>query len=156
MTFHADSPQMAIFLVFGIAVGGVLLVALGILIWAVMRHSRRNRELLHTERMRALELGQPASFSEPDKLQEKYAHNAFWIAFWVGAGVPMVAAGAAAQVMTQANVHELGLTLAIWGGVAVISIASVVCATVLMVSARRVGWHAERNVARSSVGDHAP
>jgi hypothetical protein len=150
MTSHADAPQMAIFLVFGVAVGGVLLLAIGILFWALFRHSRRNRELLHTERMKALELGQPASFSEPDKLQEKYAHNAFWIAFWVGAGVPMVAAGAAAQVMTQANVHELGLTLAIWGGVAVISIASVICATVLMVSARHMPISVERTAPRSS------
>jgi hypothetical protein len=100
MTHQADSAYVLLLPVW-IAVGGVLFLALGILFWAVMRHSRRNRELLHTERMRALELGQPASFSEPDKLQEKYAHNAFWIAFWIGAGVPMVAAGAAAQVMTR-------------------------------------------------------
>jgi hypothetical protein len=70
MTHQVDSAYLFLLPVW-CAIGGVLLLALAILVWALMRHSRRNRELLHTERMRALELGQPASFSEPDKLQEK-------------------------------------------------------------------------------------
>jgi hypothetical protein len=150
-----DAPQLAIFLVFGIAIGGVLLLSIGILIWAIMRHSRRNRELLHTERMKALEVGQSPGFSEPDQLQEKYTHNAFWIAFWVGAGVPIAAAHAAAYFLTHANVHELGLILATWIGVVVISVASVVCATVVMVSARRVARHSEKPSSGSSSGSVA-
>ncbi len=131
---HAD--QTAAFLVIGTVAGGVLLLSLGIMVGMLMRHSRKSRELLHTERMKALELGQPASFSDPDKLQEKYAYSTFWIAFWIGAGVPAAAAWAAAYVMIQPQLQELGIVIAMWSSVAVVSIASVICATVLMVSAR--------------------
>ena len=145
---HAD--QTAAFLVIGTVAGGVLLLSLGIMVGMLMRHSRKSRELLHTERMKALELGQPASFSDPDKLREKYAYSTFWIAFWIGAGVPAAAAWAAAYVMIQPQLQELGIVIAMWSSVAVVSIASVVCATVLMVSARRMPVSVERTAPRSS------
>jgi hypothetical protein len=146
---NADTQIHAFFMFVWIAVGGVVLIAVGIMVWAILRHARRNRELLHTERMKALEVGQSPGFSNPDKLQEKYAHNAFWIAFWVGAGVPIGAAHAAAYFLTHADVRELGQTLVIWIGVVVISCASVICATVIMVSARRVARHADISASRS-------
>jgi len=142
---------MTALLVIGTVAGGVLLLCLGVLVWMLMRHSRKNRELLHKERMKALELGQPASFSEPDKLQEKYAYNAFWIAFWIGAGVPAATAWAAAYAMIQLHLQELGIAIAMWSSVAVVSIASVVCATVLMVSARRVPVSGERTAPRNAL-----
>jgi hypothetical protein len=149
---HADSTQMYMFWApLGLAVGAVLLVSIGALVWMLMRHSRKNRELLHMERMKALEMGQPAGLSEPDKLQEKYAYNAFWIAFWVGAGVPAAAVWAAAYATTQPNGQEMAIAIAIWSSVTAVSIPSVVCATVLMVSARRMPMSVERTGPRNSV-----
>src|ERR1700730_11994159 len=147
----SSTDQMAALLVIGTVAGGVLLVCLGMLVWMLMRHSRKNRELLHKERMKALELGQPAGFSEPDKLQANYAHNAFWIAFWIGAGLPAAVAWAAAYVMIQPHLQELGIVIAMWSSVAVVSIASVVCATVLMVSARRVPVSGETTSPRNAL-----
>jgi hypothetical protein len=131
------SPQQAPWFVVGVVMAVLLLAVLAIFFLLVLRHAQNNRNLLHTERMKALELGQPLGFTEYEKLQEKHAHNAFWIAFWVGAGVPISAAWAAAYSMPQASAKDLGVTLAMWISVAAISTASVICATVLMMKARR-------------------
>jgi hypothetical protein len=138
----------------GLTVVGVFLFGL-IVLWSVMRHLRRSRELLHTERLRALEVGQSPGFSDPEEGQKRYAHNIFWIAFWVGAGVPMAAASAAASVTNQEKVSQFGLMLAMWISVAVISVASVICATVLMVKARSAASHGEKTGPRPPAGTAA-
>lgn len=48
--------------------------------------------------------------------------------------------------MIQTNLQEFGIILVIWLGVAVVSVASVICATVLMISSRNL----------SAKGDMAP
>jgi ABC-type nickel/cobalt efflux system permease component RcnA len=157
----ADLPQFtSTELIIGLTVGGILLVVL-IILWMVMRHLRKCRELLHKERLKALELGQSPNFSTPEKDQEQdapkgqehYADNASWIAFWIGAGVPASAAWAAASVAIQGNLRELGsgLVLGIWITVAVVSVASVVCATILMIKARRGATNDKKPGPHSSV-----
>jgi hypothetical protein len=138
----------------GLTVVGFFLLGL-ILLGTVMRHLRRSRELLHTERLKALEVGQSPGFSDPEEEQKRYTHNVFWIAFWVGAGVPMASASAAASVMNQEKVSQLGLVLGMWISVAVISVASVICATVLMVKARSVASHGEKTGPRPPAGTAA-
>lgn len=96
----------------------------------------KSREFSHVERMKALELGQPIGPSEAEKAQNKYLHNAFWVCFWIGVGVPISASSAASTVMIQTHLQDFGIILAIWICVAVISVASVAFATTLMISSR--------------------
>jgi len=107
-----------------------------ILFWVLLRHVAKGRELSHAERMKALELGQAIGPSESDKREAKQAHNAFWIAFWLGAGVPIAATSAASVSMSQMRTEEIGIVLAIWICAAAISVASVICATILTVNSR--------------------
>jgi uncharacterized membrane protein len=137
----------------GLSAGVVVLTVFVILLWVIVRHLRKSREFSHAERMKALELGQPLSVAEPDRSREKYGHNAFWIAFWLGMGVPSAAVSAASSTTIQGYISNTGLLLAIWIGVAAICVASVVCATVLMVSARPTLSEREKTAPRGSVGD---
>lgn len=145
MESQLNSPMVGLFLVFGIAGGIFLALVLGLAFWMILRHAQKGRELLHTERMKALEVGQPLGFTEHEKLQQEQAHNTFWIAFWVGAGVPIAAVWAAAYSIVQGNLRELAVTLVVWISVAVICVASTICATLLMVNARRVPPQNEKN-----------
>ena len=89
-------------LLFGLTVG-----------WFVVRAVRHDRDLAHQERLRAIEQGMsPASLES----ERKYHHNVFWIAFWIGAAVPVAA------ILTVANTVmrlELPITLKwfMWGGI---------------------------------------
>src|SRR5262249_4150277 len=114
-----DSQLILLFA--GIAIF-LLLSVVSAISWMAMRQSQRSRELEHAERMKAIELGQPLIPPEHDKLHQKYVHNIFWIAFWIGAGVPISAAWAASYAMAQGSIKELSVTLAMWIGVAVSSV----------------------------------
>lgn len=119
---------------FAIAIVTISLLFAGVALWIIVKQAAKSRELTHLERMKVLETGQPIGPSEAEKCQARYLHNVFWICFWVGAGVPIAAASAASTVMIQTNLHEFGILLAIWICVAVIAVASVVCATALMIA----------------------
>jgi formate hydrogenlyase subunit 3/multisubunit Na+/H+ antiporter MnhD subunit len=120
-----------------VAVIAACLLFFGYLVYVIARQVGRNRELAHLERLKAIESGQPTGPSEVEKNQSKFLHNVFWISFWIGAGVPIAATSAAASVLIQARTQEFPVVLAIWIGVAVISVASVICATTLMICGRR-------------------
>jgi hypothetical protein len=119
-----------------IAIVAIALLFIGVLAWLGIRQAAKSRDLEHLQRMKALELGRPTGPSETEKCQNKYLHNIFWIAFWIGAGVPIAAASGASSVMIQTHLQDFGIILAMWICVAVISVASVVCAAVLMISTR--------------------
>ncbi len=125
-----------------IAIVAIALLFIGILSWLGIRHAAKSRDLEHVERIKALELGRATGPSAADK----YLHNIFWISFWIGAGVPIAATSAASTVMVQTRIQDFGIILSIWICVAVTSVASVACATVLMISSRH--W--------SSKGDKDP
>lgn len=136
----------------GLIVAGSFLFFL-IVFWTIMRHVRRSREFAHAERMKAIEVGQPLVAPELDRSRERYVHNTFWIAFWLGAAVPISALGAASSTTVQGHVHDIGLLLAIWICVALVGVASVTCATVLMVSSRRaIEAGAKTNMPRTAEG----
>ena len=119
-----------------IALGAVGLLFVVFILWLLLRFAAKGRELRHLERMKALELGHSIGPTEADKCRSKYLSNAFWICFWIGAGVPISAVSAARTVMTQTSLH-FGILLSIWICVAVLSIVCVICATTLMIAARR-------------------
>jgi len=119
-----------------IAFAAIVLLFIGFVSWLGIRQLAKSRDLEHLERIKALEMGKPIGPSEAEKCQIKYLHNVFWICFWIGAGVPLAATSAASSIMIQTNLQEFRIILAIWICVAVISVASVVCATALMISSR--------------------
>ncbi len=136
--FQLPPPDEAEFQtwVFVITIVAIALLFVGYLFRLISKQVAKSREFSHLERMKALELGQPVGPSEGEKAQNKYLHNAFWISFWVGAGVPIAATSAASTIMVQTHIQDFGIILSIWICVAVISVASVACATALMISSR--------------------
>jgi hypothetical protein len=78
-----------------------------------LRHARRQRELEHAERMRALELGHPLPGSEPSAQHSP--------ALMIGLWVPISALG----IAFVAQQHEA------WIAAALVGVAGVVCGTVL-------------------------
>jgi hypothetical protein len=139
---------IALWIVLG--AGVVLLGAVIIGFKSLLRHLRKNREMLHAERSKALELGQPANFSAPDRSKERYGHNCFWVAFWVGAALPMVAVGSVASATSQTYFSNIGIVIVMWVSVTLISVAGVVGATIVMVSARRMASESAQTAYRGS------
>ena len=77
-------------------------------------------------------------FSAPakaEKTDEQSARNAFWLSFWLALGVPFVAFSTANEA-TQAVADTPGFIIPIWICAGLTSIASSICATVLMVTSR--------------------
>jgi ABC-type Fe3+ transport system permease subunit len=115
--------------------GGVLLATIGLVAFLVtlFRHLRHHRQLLHTERVKAIEHGRPSG--EPSLADAKFMHNAFWIAFWMVAIVPGAAFSSAASV-TEGEGRPLALILVSWICASLASITAVVCATVVLALSR--------------------
>lgn len=101
-----------------------------------LRHARSNRELLHAERMRAIEAGIPwqEPEAESDKPGAKFMHNAFWISFWLVVSVPGAAFSGASAATNE--VDQSAISIIAWIAAALVSIAAVVGAATLMIYAR--------------------
>ena len=114
-----------------------------------LRYARSNREMLHAERLRAIEAGlpwqEPESVSESAQPGAKFMHNAFWISFWVVVTVPGAAFSAASAVTTE---FHIAIGIAAWSAAAVASVAAVVCATTLMIYARSRQEPRDNNLAK--------
>lgn len=112
----------------------VVLAIVCLLLWIVLRHLRVRWEFSHAERMKALEVGCPISTLNPPKEQMQFIHNAFWMAFCMGAALPIAAIWAAAWAT---NIQaDLWYSLVVWICVAVVSTAGVICAAVVLVQCR--------------------
>jgi Ca2+/Na+ antiporter len=122
------------------AVVGVALLLVFVLFMVLLfRHLRSSRQLTHTERMRSLEAGFPLQAPPPpeetETTQAKLMHNAFWISFWIVVSVPAAALSAASAGTKTVN-ENIALSIVVWIGAAVVSVAAVVCATVLILNSR--------------------
>ncbi len=116
-------------------------------------HARTKRELLHAERIRAIEAGLP--WQEPEqesaKSGAKFMHNAFWISFWLVFTVPGAAFSGASSGTKY--VDHLAIAIAAWSAAGLASIAAVGCAT----KARtRSFWSAIRATPRSAICSRRP
>jgi hypothetical protein len=118
--------------------GGLGLISLVAILGGFL-HTRRERLLTHTERMKALELGRalpddpatarikaayvPPVSSEPansEALASKCYSTAVWVAFWgFGSGVGAVQAGG------------IAVAIAIAASVGAIGVTSIICGTIL-------------------------
>jgi hypothetical protein len=128
-----DPGELAIF---GALIGGVTLVGLVATIGGFLHH-RRERLLMHQERMKALELGRElpddaatarikATFGveSSDKtkgrsLASKCFSTALWIAFW------------AFLAASQAGWSNTGVAVAIAGSAGAIGVTAMICGTIL-------------------------
>jgi len=146
--FQAAPPPLAdvpIWVVVVASAAIALLLFFCFLFWLIFRQVAKSREMTHLERMKALEVGQPIGPSEAEIGQAKYLHNIFWISFWIGAVIPVAATSAVSSVMVQVGLHDFSIILAMWICVAIISVASVVCATVAMISSRNWAKRGDKN-----------
>ena len=99
-----------------------------------LRHARINREMLHTERIHAIDAGLPYAEAESARAGAKFMHNAFWISFWVVVSVPSAAFSAASAGTKYTD--QLAIVAVVWTAAALASVAAVVCVTVLMIYSR--------------------
>jgi len=87
-----------------------------------MRHAAKDRELLHAERLRALETGRPMP-------GETVSHNATG-ATGVGVWVPICVFGIALAA-TQGSVDSRAADVAAWISAGCVGVTGVICGTVL-------------------------
>jgi hypothetical protein len=97
--------------------------------------ARKNRELLHLERIKAFESG--ILWQEPGSSNHhaKFMHNAFYMSFWIvsfGCGGSFAAAGRLSLVEGT----PVSVLIIAWLAAAASSIAAVVCATILMIRSK--------------------
>ncbi len=118
-----------------------------IIVTLSLRHARANRELLHTERPRAIEAGLPTEDPETIHAGAKFMHNAFWISFWLIVTVPGAAFSAASAVTTEFGADHLALTIAIFSVATLASIAAVGGALALMIYSRTHHESSDQNSA---------
>lgn len=122
-----------------VTIGMIVSVGVAVFILTViglcMFYYRRERQLVHIERMRAIEMGQPLKTPDADKATATHMHNSFWIAFWLGFGVPCAVFWAAA---TAAKSEQLAVNIIIWIGASLASIVGVISALVLILHCRSV------------------
>jgi hypothetical protein len=133
------APDTTSFWLIGVVLGVALLIGFVFFMVLLFRYLRSSRQLTHTERMRSLEAGfpleAPVAPEETESHQAKFMHNAFWISFWLVSSVP-AAALSAASAGTKTVDGSIALSIVVWIGAALASVAAVVCATVLMLNSR--------------------
>ena len=115
------------------AIVAIALLFIGVLSWLGIRQAAKSRDLKHQERMKALELGRATGPSEAESAKISIYTTSSGSVLWMRAGVPIAAISGASFVMIQTHLQDLGIILAMWICVAVISVASVACGTVLMI-----------------------
>ncbi len=68
------------------------------------KHASKQRELEHVERIKAIEMGQDPDARDDEK---KYRNGVFWISFWIGFIVPLVAIGGATAATKEADLNSI-------------------------------------------------
>jgi hypothetical protein len=121
--------------IFFVVIGVIAVVSI------LARHFRLRREILHQERLKYLERGlAPPDTDRGPTDRERVLHNSFWISFWTGGVVPVVAVIAGAITTSEMRFPYGNQTEAmffLWGGVVAICLAGVASAAAIMVSTNR-------------------
>jgi hypothetical protein len=105
-------------------------------LWIVLRNLLAMRKLLHAERLKMIEAGQSKELLQAIENQSQ-SHRFFSIAFSLASFVPMVAL-LGATFATVRYGESFATPLVAWCGAVVVSLASTICATIVM-SCRRSG-----------------
>jgi hypothetical protein len=92
------------------------------------KHASKQRELEHIERLKAIEMGQDPDARDEEK---KYRNGVFWISFWIGLFVPLVAMAGATAATMEAELSSFTL-FAVWSAATAIGVAGVASAAWLM------------------------
>jgi hypothetical protein len=105
------------------------------------KHASKQRELEHIERLKAIEMGQDPDARDEEK---KYRNGVFWISFWIGFFVPLVAVAGATAATKEAQLSSFTL-FAVWSAATAIGVAGVASAAWLMHSCgARLGFIPKR------------
>jgi hypothetical protein len=116
LAMSSDSFLVFLAMVTGMLVFGLLPITL------YFQQERRKRDMEHTERMKALELGRTL----PNEAEGE-SWSVSKIAGSIGAGVPIGVFGCAWLASENLGYHE-----AIWVGAAMVGTAAVICGTILL------------------------
>lgn len=106
-----------------------------IVIVLILKFQWDRRSLLHRERIKAIEQGQPVNLSDGSPPEQLFQHRAFWIAFWVGGAVPISLVVSVCIVLSNLDSRRenLAMTLAV-GGLIVILIGILGAVALIIVS----------------------
>jgi hypothetical protein len=105
------------------------------------KHASKQRELEHIERLKAIEMGQDPDARDEEK---KYRNGVFWISFWIGLFVPLVAMAGATAATMEAELSPFTL-FAVWSAATAIGVSGVASAAWLMHSCgARLGFSPKR------------
>lgn len=119
-----------------VGVGTLFIIGAFVLsiIWLVTRNGRREREMEHLERLRALEVGMPLPGDGPWWTPNRVAAG-------IGVGVPVFAFATAFLTTIVGHGPQV---IAIWVGTAAVSVAAIICGTVLTVHLPKAAAQASR------------
>jgi hypothetical protein len=109
-----------------LAAGGMAFV--GAIVWLGLRHARQEREMEHTERMKALEMGVRLPKDTPWWSPAKLAAS-------LGVVVPIVALVTAVSTSKTSNAEVA------WIGAGAVGVASVICGTILALRSQELQRH---------------
>jgi len=135
------SSAASVWMMVALLVPAIFLAVVVFVLVIVFRFVWFSREKRHEERLKMIEAGYPLEEPGATQQQHKYMHNAFWISFWLAFPVPAAAFWSAASATDR--VENSAYLIVIWIGASLASIASVICAAVLMIHSRSYGENEE-------------
>jgi hypothetical protein len=122
-----ESTNVQLALIIAAASVLALLIVVGLPVWFTMRHARFERQLVHTERMKAMELGLPF----PDAAAPGGDTESTLARPWtlIGVWVPLIVFGA---TLGAALWGEVSIPPGVWFAAGCIGVTGIICCTILL------------------------
>lgn len=121
-----------------VIVGVATLSIIALIVGLLVRLVEQRRTHLHLERIKALELGRdPESLQTKPPVPSHELEFRFWIAFWLGAFLPVALFGTATWLTMLDRPVGFGLLLTVWIGASTMGLAGIVCSFLLMLLGRK-------------------
>lgn len=122
-----ESTNVQLTLIIATASVLALLIVVGLPVWFAMRHARFERQLLHTERMKAMELGLP--FPDTTAKSEDTESTAARPWTLIGVWVPLAVFGA---TLGAALWDGVSISPGVWFAAGCIGVTGIICCTILL------------------------
>jgi hypothetical protein len=145
-----ESTNVQLALIIATASVLALFIVVGLPLWFSMRHARFERQLLHTERMKALELGLPFPDAAPKPGDAEPTPARPWA--MIGVWVPLAVFGA---TLGAALWGEVSIPPAVWFAAGCIGVTGIICGSILLLRLP-ASTLADRSSASAGAGAASP